>query len=199
MFFVHVSITLCFEILHYNYLFLCLSPNLSFSLADMDGVLSSASGKVLGYKMTVTVECLNKWINVYMTSLLPVLHWWAQSSHSLVSKGLPLTLFWNVSLLFLLWKSLLYSTPDKWVTPQLYWNFASTANSLFLKEGSMLKLFILFPSDNCHGLLAGVPAHIINRLQLVWNVVARIQFNTGSNKYTTPVFVSSKLEMENYY
>lgn len=66
-------------------------------------------------------------------------------------------------------------------------------------EGSMLKLFILFPSDYCNGLLAGVPAHIINRLQLVWNVAARIPSNAGSNKHITLAFVSSKLEMENYY
>lgn len=55
-------------------------------------------------------------------------------------------------------------------------------------EGSMLKNFILLPSDYCNGLLADVPAHIIKRPQLVWNVAARIQFNTRSNKHINSGF-----------
>lgn len=63
----------------------------------------------------------------------------------------------------------------------------------------MSKIFMLFPLGYCNGLLTGVPAHIISRLQLGWNVAAGTQSNAGSNKYIRLVLVSSKLEMENYY
>lgn len=37
----------------------------------------------------LSIKWLNKWMNVYMASLLSVLHLWARWSHSLISKGFP--------------------------------------------------------------------------------------------------------------
>lgn len=142
-------------------------------------------------------DWIYEWMTVYGTSLWSALYLWTYCSHSSISKGLLFTLFKGT--FFFKQRILFYLNTWQMSHTSAIMKFSLYCQVSVPDEESMLKLFILFPLDYCNGLLAGVPVHIISRLHLVWNVAARIQSNTGSNKYVTLLFVSSKLEMKNYY
>lgn len=102
VFFAHASITPYFKelnIIVYLHLFPLVCPSILYMWVESN---SSSHWQHLAKCLVIKqlfVKWPSKWMNGYMTVLFSALHWWAHSSHSLVSKVPPLILFLKVSLM----------------------------------------------------------------------------------------------------